>query len=120
MDLQGQFYGGVFNMDDLRFKRLENDVNALNLRVNDHDAMHAETGKRLLANDELIAVMKKTTDSHEEMANVAREVIELLKQLIKYLSWVGVAVKWSSYVAVTFTAAWHAVKWAMVKVGFFS
>jgi len=99
-------------MDEIRLKRLENDVTTLNRRVTDHDTMHANT----LA---LLDAMKKTTDSHEEMVNIAREVIDLLKQLIKYLSWVGVVAKWVSTIAVAFTATWHATKWVIAKMGMF-
>ena len=100
-----------YEMDEIRFKSLENEVATLNRRVTDQDAKQAATDVFLIA-------MKKTTDSHDEMATVAREVIDLLKTLIKYLSWVGIAAKWVSAVVVAFTAAWHGVKWLMAKVWF--
>ena len=107
-------------MQEARLKRLENDVTTLNRRVTDHDALHVNHAASQAATDVLLAAMKKTTDSHDEMANVAREVIDLLKTLIKYLSWVGVAAKWVSIVAVAFSATWHFIKWAMAKMWIFS
>jgi hypothetical protein len=107
-------------MDEVRLKRIEIDMQHLNRRVTDHDELHAKHDTRQDATDALLVAMKKTTDSHDEMANVAREVIDLLKQLIKYLSWVGVAAKWVSVVAVAFSATWHLIKWAMAKLWVFS
>jgi len=100
-------------MDELRLKKIEK-------RLDHHENLHAQADKRMNATDDLVAIMKKTTDSHEEMVNIAREVIDLLKQLIKYLSWVGVVAKWVSTIAVAFTATWHATKWAIAKMGIFS
>jgi hypothetical protein len=107
-------------MDEVRLKRLENDVTMLNRRVTDHDALHADSDARHKLTSELVAAVKKTTDSHDELATIAREVIDLLKQLIKYLSWVGVVAKWVSTVVVAFTATWHLIKWAMAKMWIFS
>lgn len=104
-------------MNEIRFKRLENDVTNLNRRVDDHDHLHADTQKRIDATDNLVAIMKKTTDSHDELAVIAREVIELLQQLIKYLSWIGTIAKWFSAVAVAFAAGWQLIKWAFAKMG---
>ena len=107
-------------MDEIKLKRLEIDVHHLNRRVDDHDILHADTQKRMNANDDLVAAMKKTTDSHDELAVIAREVIQLLQQLINYLSWVGKIAKWVSTLAISFTAMWHFIKWVMAKIWFFS
>jgi len=106
-------------MDELRLKKIEKRLDHHENLLDSHGNLHAAADKRMNATDDLVAIMKKTTDSHEEMVNIAREVIDLLKQLIKYLSWVGVAAKWISCVAVAFTAAWHAAKWVIANIWFF-
>lgn len=100
-------------MSEMRFKRIEK-------RLDEHDNLHADADKRMSATDDLVAIMKKTTDSHEEMVSIAREVIDLLTTLIKYLGWVGVAAKWISCVVGAVVASWHATKWVLAKIGFFS
>jgi hypothetical protein len=99
-------------MDEVRIKRIELDVHNLKRRVTDHDDMHVKMYARITNTENIMA-------AHEEMISVAREVTELLKQLIKYLSWVGKIAKWVSTVAVAFTASWHAAKWALAKLWVF-
>ena len=111
-------------MDEIRFKKLEINVHHLNRRVTDHDGLHAEADQRMSADRKDIDMLQKILESQqknneftEEIAGYARETLDVVKPLLKFVRFAGTVAKYTSYIVIAATSAWHGVKYIIAKVG---
>lgn len=105
-------------MDEIRIKKLEIDVHNLNRRVTDHDALHAESKKDILMLQQILEANKQTNAIIAEIAGYAKETLDVVKPLMKFLHFVG---KISSWLIKLFAGAaiiWQGIKFLFAKLGF--
>lgn len=111
-------------MEDLRLKKLELKVHEHNRRLDDHDSMHLNAEKRMIADRADIDMLKQIHETQKEnnalvaeVVTIAKETLEIVRPLLKVVRFVGIAAAWSTKIAIGGAVIWHAIKWGATKIG---
>lgn len=100
-------------MTDFRLKKVEMTIALHNRRLDDHDSLHAQNAMWRDNADKMINLMRENITAHNSTIEVVTEVLDALKQLLRYFRWIGVVAKWIIAVGAAFTTCWLMIKYVV-------
>lgn len=98
-------------MEELRWKKLEHNVNTLSRRQDDADERINENDKDIGMLKQILEENRKTNELITEVISYAQKTYEVFEPLAKFMSRMA-------KVGLLFTFLWHGIKYLTVKLGF--
>lgn len=86
-------------------------------RLTDHDGLLTKDRKDIDMLQKILESQQENNKFTAEIAGYAKETLAVIRPLMKVVRFGAVLAKYVSYIAIAFTASWHATKYIMVKIG---
>lgn len=98
-------------------------LDSLERRVADHEGRLATDRKDIVMLHKILESQQQIFESQQEnnkftaeIAGYAKETLAVVRPLMRVVRVGGIVAKYVSYMVISFTAAWHATKYVMVKI----
>lgn len=98
-------------------------LDLLERRVADHDGRLATDRRDIDMLQKILESQQQIFESQQEnnkftaeIAGYAKEMLAVVRPLMRVVRVGGIVAKYVSYMVISFTAAWHATKYVMVKI----